>query len=271
MKNNPAIYKIETISGFYIGSAVKPRDRRNQHLSHLRRGIHANTMLQRAFDKYGENGLKFSIVEECGADDLLNREQFYLDTLKPKYNILREAGRVTGFVMSEESKAKRVKTLKERYTPEQLSENARKARASWTDESKAKQIKSLTGRKIPREIVEKTRKHLIGRPCSPETRAKIAMQKGWKQKPEAIEKSRQYMTGRTGALCSNSKPVYCSNGMFFHAAMDAQRWLRGNGYPTANSSKINLVCNGKRNKAYNLFWSREPIDSIKYEIVEGKL
>lgn len=271
MKNNPAIYKIETISGFYIGSAVKPRDRKNQRLSHLRRGIHANTMLQRAFDKYGENGLNFSILEECGVDDLLNREQFYLDTLNPKYNILREAGRVTGFVMSEESKAKRVKTLKERYTPEQRSERARKARAAWTDESRAKQIKSLTGRKLSPEHIAKNIKQLTGRPCSPETRAKIAMQKGWKHTDESRKKMSDKLKGRTGKDCPNSKIVYCSNGMVFHGAMEAQRWLRDNGYLKAHASRVNSVCNGHRNKAYNLVWSKTPIDSIKYEVVEGKL
>lgn len=271
MKNGSAIYKIETISGFYIGSAVNWKNRRSQHLSHLRRGIHANTMLQRAFNKYGEDGLVFSIVEYCDKSDLLSREQFFLDTLNPKYNILKEAGRVTGFVMSEESKAKRLKTMKERYTPEQMSERSRKARAAWTDESKAKQIKSLTGRKISPEAIEKTRQANIGRPCSPEKRAKLAMQKGWKQKPEAIEKSRQYMTGRTGALCPNSKTIYCSNGMFFHGAYEAQKWLRENGYPKAHAARVNSVCRGDRNKAYNLIWSRKPIDSIKYEITEGKL
>lgn len=269
MKNGSAIYKIETISGFYIGSTVNWKNRRSQHLSHLRRGIHVNTMLQKAFNKYGEDGLVFSIVEYCNPSDLLSREQFFLDTLKPKYNILREAGRVTGFVMSEESKAKRLKTMKERYTPEQMSERSRKARAAWTDESRAKQIKSLTGRKISPEAIEKTRQANIGRPCSPEKKAKLAMQKGWKHTDESKKKMSEKLKGRTGKLCKNSKPVYCSNGMFFYAAMDAQRWLRKNGYPTASSSKINLVCQGKRNKAYNLVWSKTPIDSITYEVVDG--
>ena len=271
MKNVSCIYKIETPNGFYIGSSLKFKDRRNQHLSHMRRGIHANTMLQRAFNKYGEAGLTFSVLEYCDKDCLLEREQYFIDKLNPKYNIARMAGRQTGYKFTDEQKKNYRDSLLRNSTPEQRSERAKKARAAWTEESKAKQKKSLTGRKIPQEIIEKTRKHLIGRPCSPETRAKLAMQKGWKQKPEAIEKSRQYMTGRTGKLCPNAKLIYCSNGMVFYGAYEAQKWLRENGHPKAHAARVNSVCRGERNKAYNLVWSRTPIDSIKYEIVEGKL
>ena len=272
MKNGSAIYKIETIRGFYIGSAINWKNRRSQHLSHLRKGVHANIMLQRAFDKYGEDGLVFSIVEYCDPSDLLCREQFFIDTLNPRYNILKEAGRVTGLVMSEESKAKRLKTMRERYTPEQMSERSRKARAAWTDESKTKQIKSLTGRKRSLESIEKTRQANIGRPCSPEKRAKIAMQKGWKHTIESREKMSKALSGRTGELCPNSKLIYCSNGMVFHGAYDAQRWLRDNGYPKAHAARVNSVCRGERSKAYNLVWSRELMhDSIKFEVVEDKI
>lgn len=274
MKNGSCIYKIETEGGFYIGSSVNWKNRKSGHLMHLRKNIHVNTMLQRAFHKYGEDGLVFSIVEYCHPDKLLEREQYYIDTLSPKYNIAKVAGRMTGYKFTDEQKARFRESLLKNSTKEERSERGRKARAAWTEESKAKQKKSLTGRKIPREIVEKTRKHLIGRPCSPETRAKIAMQKGWKQKPEAIEKSRQYMTGRTGELCPNSRIVYCSNGMIFHGAYEAQKWLRENGYPKAHAARVNSVCRGERNKAYNLIWSREDIfrnDSITFELEEGNI
>jgi group I intron endonuclease len=58
------------------------------------------------------NGLsKFSleILEYCGASspsNIIEREQYYLDTLKPEYNILKIAGSPLGRKHSEESRAK---------------------------------------------------------------------------------------------------------------------------------------------------------------------
>lgn len=261
--NNIGIYKISSPNGFYIGSSKNIRKRFQDHLSSLRRGKHCNQVVQRAFDK-NDSKLDFSIIELCSESTLLEREQHYIDTLKPRYNICLVAGRMDGFKFSEESKAKmrgrKVDGQKVRegifrnYTREQLSERAKKARAAWTEESKEKQRKSLTGRKIPKEIYEKTRKHLIGRPVSAETRAKIAMQKGWKQKPEVVEAMRARMIGKTGAECPNSKLIVCSNGMNFHGAVDAQRWLRENGHPKAHAGRITAVCRGERNKTYGMTW-----------------
>jgi hypothetical protein len=50
--------------------------------------MHGNIKLQRAYNKYGESNLKFEIIERVhNVDDLIKREQFYLDTLLPKFNI----------------------------------------------------------------------------------------------------------------------------------------------------------------------------------------
>jgi NUMOD1 domain len=44
------------------------------------------------------------ILEYCDTDNLLKREQYYLDNLKPEYNILKIAGSVLGFKHSESTK-----------------------------------------------------------------------------------------------------------------------------------------------------------------------
>lgn len=84
MKNatEPAIYKIEnTVNGkVYIGSAVNPQQRKNQHLSVLRRGVHFNRYLQNAWDKYREKSFKFSILELVkNKTTLLEKEQYWMD------------------------------------------------------------------------------------------------------------------------------------------------------------------------------------------------
>ena len=104
MKN--VVYKIENLksSHFYIGSAEDFKARRRGHLHQLRKGKHHSPYLQRAFNKYGEDWLQFTVIEHSIADSkLLEGEQYYIDTLKPQYNIAKVAGSRKGCKMSAES------------------------------------------------------------------------------------------------------------------------------------------------------------------------
>lgn len=108
MKLKSGIYKITNIINdkFYIGSAVNVDKRRNQHLHDLRKGKHPNTHLQRSFDKHGELSFRIEILEHCQAKYLIEKEQYYIDTLKPHYNICQVAGNSTGRKASDETKLK---------------------------------------------------------------------------------------------------------------------------------------------------------------------
>jgi len=91
----------------YIGSSANIKKRWGAHLSDLRCGQHSNQHLQRAFDKYGESAFIFSVledVEECA--QLIPREQYYLDTLSPEYNIAPAAGSRLGCHHSAEARAR---------------------------------------------------------------------------------------------------------------------------------------------------------------------
>jgi group I intron endonuclease len=46
------------------------------------------------------------ILEYCAGDQAVSREQYYLDLLKPEYNILKTAGSLLGHKHSEEVRAK---------------------------------------------------------------------------------------------------------------------------------------------------------------------
>lgn len=83
------IYKIlNKINGkFYIGRATCIYNRVNTHVSMLRGNRHPNIHLQRAWNKYGKDVFVFSVVQIGLKSDLIELEQYYLDTLKPKYNI----------------------------------------------------------------------------------------------------------------------------------------------------------------------------------------
>lgn len=92
MLNISGIYKISSPSGnYYIGSSSSISKRWADHRSYLRCNKHVNPKLQAAWHKYGESSLVIEVLEKCRVEDLLDREQHYLDTLRPSYNIAKDA------------------------------------------------------------------------------------------------------------------------------------------------------------------------------------
>lgn len=141
------IYKIENIINgkFYIGSAERLIKRKNNHLCYLRNGTHTNIKLQRAWDKYGEDCFKFSIIENCENNLLIKREQYYIDSLNPFYNICRIAGRTEGRITSEETRRKM-----------KLSHSQRNCKHSEETKKIMREKAILSGRKPSKEAVEKS-------------------------------------------------------------------------------------------------------------------
>lgn len=115
---NSGIYQIQSIllpSRVYVGSAKNIRSRKLSHLNCLRNGKHANYILQAHCKKYGINDLVFTTLEPCSIDQLIPREQHYIDTLKPSFNICKRAGNTIGRPQSEETKRKRGEAIKRYY------------------------------------------------------------------------------------------------------------------------------------------------------------
>lgn len=74
------IYKItNTINGkVYIGQTTDYNNRKTQHLRTLRHNNHANIHLQYAWNKYGEENFVFEIIEETSPENLLYREDYWI-------------------------------------------------------------------------------------------------------------------------------------------------------------------------------------------------
>lgn len=53
--------------------------------------------IYQAISKYGMQEFKLEILEYCDKIVTIEREQFYLDKLKPEYNLLKKAGSAFGF------------------------------------------------------------------------------------------------------------------------------------------------------------------------------
>lgn len=92
------IYKIEnSINGkIYIGSSVNTHKRWISHKCDFNKKRHPNKHMQNVYNKYGIDVLIFSVIEMCDKSELKEREQYYIDELKPEYNILKEAYSVFG-------------------------------------------------------------------------------------------------------------------------------------------------------------------------------
>ena len=103
------IYSIinEVNGKFYIGSAVSIRKRWYNHRRGLNKGTHENKHLRRAWKKYGEGAFYFGVLEPVEDPTCLtDREQYWMDLLKPEYNICPTAGSSLGVKRTEEQKQK---------------------------------------------------------------------------------------------------------------------------------------------------------------------
>ncbi len=96
----------------YIGSSKDIYTRLQCHRAELRHNNHYNPHLQAAWNKYKEHSFNYTVLEYCKESKLIEREQYYVNTLKPEYNISVEIVQLPSY--SEESRAKHSKTRKER-------------------------------------------------------------------------------------------------------------------------------------------------------------
>lgn len=166
----------------YVGSTSNFAHRWNVHRSTLRNGKHHSVVLQRAWLKYGEGSFSARIIEVCEPtqETLIEREQFWLDLIKPTYNCSMTARVSLGAVFSEERRA-----------------NMRRAHASngpkadqWRENIRAAKIGRIRG---PNSVRRK--------PVSDETRAKMSAAKmGKKCAPHTPEHNAKISAARRARL-----------------------------------------------------------------------
>jgi group I intron endonuclease len=164
-KTASGIYQIQSKSNnkIYVGSAVNLKGRKYQHFWGLKNKQHCNIHLQNHVNKYGKIDLQFSILEFCPKESLIEREQFYIDTLQPEFNICQIAGSNFGIKLSEEIKQKISKAM--------LGKKSGMFGKHQSEETKQKMSLAKQGKNNPN----------YGRSFSKETRQKMSeRQKGEK-------------------------------------------------------------------------------------------
>lgn len=75
----------------YVGSSRNLKHRKVSHFSGMKNGTHENYKVQKEYDAYGIVGFRWEILEVCDVEDLIVREQYWLDSIKPELNILLTA------------------------------------------------------------------------------------------------------------------------------------------------------------------------------------
>ena len=91
----------------YVGSALDIKKRLGIYFSMAalkNKLAKSNSLIYSAILKYGYSNFELVILEYCDKQILLEREQYYIDLLKPQYNILRTAGSRYGVTLSEKTK-----------------------------------------------------------------------------------------------------------------------------------------------------------------------
>ncbi len=102
-----AIYKITNIENnkIYIGSTTNCKKREKRHFSMMIHNRHPNSHIQNSFNKHGKDFFQFSIIEEVlDKEKLIEKEQYWIDLLKPEFNLSPTAGNCLGCKRSEETK-----------------------------------------------------------------------------------------------------------------------------------------------------------------------
>ena len=121
------------------------------------------------------------------------------------------------------------------------------------------------GRAVSQETRDKLRLALTGKATgcryipSPEVRSRISDSLKGKRVAPFDEKHRANIAASARLRSQReATPVLCiETGLVFATAMDAQVWLRQNGYPKASRGNVLNVCNGKPryNTAYGYHWN----------------
>ena len=129
----------------YVGSS-ELLSRRFLLYYNLNKISKSNMLINKALLKYGYGNFSLEILEYCEPKDLISREQYYLDLIKPEYNILKIAGSSLGYRHTEETFIK---------FSQRTNEHRKGITFIQSEETKAKISKTLTGRKHTEETISK--------------------------------------------------------------------------------------------------------------------
>lgn len=196
---NTGIYLIHNVmsSKFYVGSAININKRWLNHIQSLRKQEHHNRHLQNAWNRYGEKAFRFYVIDLCRKEELVKKEQFYIDILKPEYNLSPNAGSSLGLKHTEKSKRNMSEAVKKlAQDPEWRRVNSESKKKLWKDpefrrkslEAKKKMVQNPEWKRNLSESKKKLWKDPEFRRKSLAARKKMVQDPEWKRKHSEASK-----------------------------------------------------------------------------------
>lgn len=107
-RNKCGVYLIKNNENgnIYVGSSINITSRFYMYYSLFHITNRTNSLICRALLKYGYSKFSLEILEYCDPKVLIETEQYYIDLVKPEYNMLKLAGSSRGHKLSESTKIK---------------------------------------------------------------------------------------------------------------------------------------------------------------------
>lgn len=204
LKNKSGIYCwFNNLNGkFYIGSGISLQNRINDYFQPSYLLKKSNLIIVRSIIKYGMDNFILIILEECesNTENLLEREQFYLDKFKPDYNILTIAGNSLGYQHSKES----IEKIRQKALGRKHSLIVRKLMS----ENRKGENSSFFGKKHSEESLEKLRSVQRNRLKDPRTGYKVTITDIISNNTitfDSIRKAAKYLETNPSTLLSREK------------------------------------------------------------------
>lgn len=220
MQSNVGIYRyINKVNGkSYVGQSLDLRHRHNEHISLLKRGLDGCVLLQKAWNKYGEDNFDYEIICICNPEELDVLEIKYIkefDSYHNGYNCNEGGAGNSGFNHSDITKRKIAVASKGRKMTQ---ETLRKMSLAQQGRSM-----SVTHRKALSDVWTVDRKQRLS-----ETRSGV-------NNPNF---------GRVGKDSCNAVPIISNSGDFFFTAVDAAKWCG-----LKSATNISSCLSGKKKSA----------------------
>jgi excinuclease UvrABC nuclease subunit len=104
LKGKSGIYCFlnKTNGNYYIGSSVNLR-RRIMYEYFANKNSGSSMIIVKAIKKYGLANFELFILEFCDKNEIISREDYFIQLYKPQYNILKKAGSLLGYKHNQES------------------------------------------------------------------------------------------------------------------------------------------------------------------------
>lgn len=172
-KSGIYMWKNNNSKKFYIGSSVDLKRRFTSYFNINYLVKESRLYLHRALLKEGYSAFSLYVLEYCEKENLMDREQYYFDLLKPTYNLCSTAGSTLGISHSEVTKENISKSKKGTYSNE---DNHFYGKAH-TLEARERMVEAKLSKPLSEETKEKISTKMRGRNLSEEHKTNLSLSK----------------------------------------------------------------------------------------------